>query len=328
MVLYNKEVLRRNHMKPRKVGIVGMGELGTELALALVVDSQVDELVLVEAEQEQLATIENKMSYLPRRRQVFIGTFADLADAELVLISLDQELSGITKEDVKASEKKLNEIISPLKASGFHGLLINLTEPSDVMTMYLQKELGYPQSKVMSLGGLFPSARLRWELSQQLGVHQSNISAYCLGGQGFSLMIPWSHVTIAGQSLAAFLALNPTAAFDQKELLEKIKQSTYVNGIYASGDSSQIIPAVLELLQVIFENQQKVLPASVGLNGELGEGVVYCAVPAIIGAQGVTGILAWELPLEEKIAFQYSCEHIRAGYAELQSGLNLEKLKP
>ena len=75
------------------------------------------------------------------------------------------------------SIKMMNTIVGPLKESGFHGILIGISNPADIIADFLRKRLGLPRSQVFSTGTSLDSARLRRMLSEITGVSRHSIQA-------------------------------------------------------------------------------------------------------------------------------------------------------
>ena len=71
-------------MKTRKVGIIGLGHVGAHVAYSLAVQGIADELVLVDMNEQKVASevqdLRDAAAYLPHRITVNAGDFADLGD--------------------------------------------------------------------------------------------------------------------------------------------------------------------------------------------------------------------------------------------------------
>ena len=76
--------------------------------------------------------------------------------------------------------------MGPIRDSGFHSILISVSNPCDVVTEYLYRNLGLPRSQVFGTGTLLDSARLRRALSEIIGVNSKQIQAICMGEHGDS----------------------------------------------------------------------------------------------------------------------------------------------
>ena len=70
--------------KRRIVGVIGLGHVGAHVAYALAIQGIADELVLVDQNEQKLASevqdLRDAVAYLPHRVTVRAGDFADLGD--------------------------------------------------------------------------------------------------------------------------------------------------------------------------------------------------------------------------------------------------------
>ena len=84
---------------------------------------------------------------------------------------------------------------------------------------------------------------------------------------------------------------------------------------YAPGAS------VAYLVDSILNNQKRMIPCSVFLEGEYGQEDICMGVPCIIGRNGVEEIIDVQLNDTEKAAFAKSADAVRAMNADLKSVL-------
>ena len=79
-------------MKTRKVGIIGLGHVGAHVAYSLAVQGIADELVLVDMNEQKVASevqdLRDAAAYLPHRITVNAGDFADLGDCDVIVNSV------------------------------------------------------------------------------------------------------------------------------------------------------------------------------------------------------------------------------------------------
>lgn len=96
----------------------------------------------------------------------------------------------------------LKEVTASIKKSGFDGIIVNISNPADVITHYIQHTLNWAPERIFSTSTTLDSARLRRAIAQETGIDQKSITAYALGEHGESQMVAWSAVTIAGKPLS------------------------------------------------------------------------------------------------------------------------------
>lgn len=200
--------------------------------------------------------------------------------------------------------------------SGFAGIILNISNPADVITHYLQHQLNWPPRKIFSTSTTLDSARLRRALAEAVGVDQKSISAYALGEHGESQMVAWSAVTIGGKPLAQLRAERPET-YGKLEL-EQIAAAGRAGGwVILGGKGSTefgIGASIAEVVRAVFHDENRVLPISVLLDGPYGQHDVYASVPAVLNKDGVADIIELSLTEEEQQQFNASCKTMQENY--------------
>jgi malate dehydrogenase len=79
---------------------------------------------------------------------------------------------------------------------------------------------------------------------------------------------------------------------------------------------------VAYLVDSILNDQKRIIPCSVYLEGEYGQKDICIGVPCIIGRSGLESIVDVHLNEEEQAAFNNSAEAVRAMNAALDSILS------
>ena len=193
------------------------------------------------------------------------------------------------------------EFLPLIEKSGFDGIIISISNPCDIIAEYIQYKLDYPKNKIIGSGTALDSARLQYQLSDQLKINRRSLTAYLLGEHGDSSMIPWSHVTVAGKKLDELLAEKPELyKMDPKDvILEKVHREGYVENTTKGCTEFGVTSATAELVRAIYHNEHKVLPVSVYLDGPYGIKDSFASVPVKIGKDGVEDIIELHLTDEE-----------------------------
>ena len=210
----------------------------------------------------------------------------------------------------------MKDIISNIKKTKFAGIIINISNPADVITHYIQNQLNYDYKKIISTSTTLDSARLRRAISEEINIDQKSICAYALGEHGESQMVAWSTVSIAGKPLLELIKEKPEkyGKLDLNKIAEKGKKGGW-EVLGGKGSTEFGIGASLaEVVKAIICNEHRVLPVSVYLNGEYGQKDVYASVPAVLGKDGVEEIIELNMTEEEKKLFDNSCKIMSENY--------------
>ncbi|MDP0494517.1 MAG: L-lactate dehydrogenase [Fusobacterium sp. JB021] len=306
-------------IKSRKVIVIGAGHVGSHVGFSFVTQGACDELVYIDIDekkaQAQSEDTEDSVVYLPHHVKVKAGDYSDVDDAEIIVISAGPlpDAGKTRMESLGTTLECLESIVQGIKNSKFSGIIINISNPADVVTAYLQKRLNYPTERILSTSTTLDSARLRKALARNLNIDQKSIYAYVMGEHGESQMVPWSCASIFGKSLLDLMKENPDTygKLDLNKIADEARAGAWVVIDGKGSTEFGIGTSCVEIAKTIFANERKVCMISTLLKGEYGQENVYASVPAILGNEGVIKVI--ELPLTEKelIEFGNSCEIMR-----------------
>lgn len=308
----------------RKIGIIGAGHVGSHAGYALLSQGLAEEIVYIDVDrpkaEAQALDLFDATNYLRRRVIVRAGDYGDLKDAQLLVIAagpLPDPQSGQTRMDtLRDTIKVMKDVVANLKKSEFEGIILNISNPADVVTHYIQHQLNWPAHKIFSTSTTLDSARLRRALSEKIGIDQKSIYAYVLGEHGESQMVPWSTVTIAGKPLEQLRKEHPDIY--GKLDLDAIATEGRAGGwkILRGKGSTEfgIGAAIAEVTRAVFGDENRVLPISVRLDGQYGQHDVYASVPAVLNRQGVAAIIELGLNEKEQEQFAASCRTMDENY--------------
>lgn len=311
-----------NSIKTRKIAIIGAGHVGSHAGYSLASQGLVENIVYIDIDKKkafsQALDIFDSIVYLPHRIIVKDGDYGDIDDADIMVICAGPlpNMSQTRMDTLGDTVAVMKDIISNIKKTKFAGIIINISNPADVITHYIQNQLNYDYKKIISTSTTLDSARLRRAISEEINIDQKSIYAYSLGEHGESQMVAWSTVTIAGKPLFELIKEKPEkyGKLDLNKIAEKGKKGGW-EVLGGKGSTEFGIGASLsEVVKAIICNEHRVLPVSVYLNGEYGQKDVYASVPAVLGKDGVEEIIELNMIEEEKKLFDNSCKIMSENY--------------
>ena len=306
----------------RKVVIVGAGHVGSHVGYALISQSLADEIVYIDSDRAkavaQALDLTDATNYLPVRTKVTAGDYSDAADAQIMIIAAGPLPSGNqTRMDTLGQTIEiLKEVTASIKKSGFDGIIVNISNPADVITHYIQHMLNWAPERIFSTSTTLDSARLRRAIAQETGIDQKSITAYALGEHGESQMVAWSAVTIAGKPLSQWRDEYPDTfgKLDLDALADAGREGGWTILRGKGCTEFGIGASAAEVVRAIFYNENRVLSVSVLLDGQYGQHDVYASVPAIVGRDGIAHIIELHLTPDEQEKFDVSCRTMSANY--------------
>ena len=304
-----------------KISLIGAGQIGGTLAHLIGTKELVNEVVLFDvvsgiAKGKALDIAQS--SSVDGFNVKFSGTddYKDIRDSDVIIITAGvPRKPGMSRDDLLGINLKIiKQVAQGIKQNAPNAFVICITNPLDVMVMAFQKFSGLPSNKVVGMAGILDSSRFKLFLSLELNVAVKDIEAMVMGGHG-DTMVPMPRFTkVSGRPL---LDLVKEGKITQ-ERLEEINQRTRDGGAeivkFLGNGSAFYAPAAsgVQMAEAYLNDQKKLLPCAVQLNGEYSVNNVYAGVPVIIGKDGVEKIEEISLDDKEKKEFIHSIDAVKA----------------
>ena len=199
-----------------------------------------------------------------------------------------EELIGINAGIVKAVSSSILEY-SP------DTIIVVVSNPMDTMTYLALQSTGLPKNRIIGMGGALDSSRFKTYLSIALDRPANDIQGMVIGGHGDTTMIPLTRIASYNGA--------PVSEYLNKTTLDKVAADTMVGGATLTkllGTSAWYAPgaSVAYLVDSILNDQKRIIPCSVLLEGEYGLEDICIGVPCIIGSNGIESII--DVKLDEK----------------------------
>lgn len=152
-----------------RIGIIGLGHVGSTLAYTLCLQGLADELVLIDkddakvgAESLELADVlSNQIHDIKLIKQDYKAL--EIADIVVFCAGDITVLETATDRlaELRVTAEIVRDVAPKLKCSGFSGLIISVTNPCDVIALYLANLTGFDKQKVIGSGTLIDTNRLK-----------------------------------------------------------------------------------------------------------------------------------------------------------------------
>ncbi|AMV61221.1 L-lactate dehydrogenase [Pediococcus damnosus] len=193
----------------RKFGIIGVGNVGRTVAYTLVTKGIADSLVLIDKDRKRARAeqvdLQDAQARLSTTTQVSIQDYEDLKDVEVLYISAgDVSIStngGNRFDEFKLTSAVVKEIAPKIVASGFHGIIIDIMNPCDAVTSYLQKLTGFSKQRVFGTGTFLDTARMQRVVGEKLNINSRSVEGYVLGEHGNTQFVAWSSVRVQDKAI-------------------------------------------------------------------------------------------------------------------------------
>ena len=292
-----------------KVVLVGCGNVGMAYAYALVNQKvYVDELVLIDINSEkamgEAMDLNHCQAYSPSKIKITVGDYNDCCDAKIVVLAAGAaQAVGESRMDlINKNNKIFRSIICNVMKSGFKGIFVVATNPLDVMTYLTWKYSGISKSRVIGSGTTLDTARLRYILSEKLGVCPKNIEAYVVGEHGDSEFIPWSNANIAYKKIVDILNKEELDSIEKE-----VKNSAYEIINRKGATAYGIGMCLVKITNAIIENENIILPVS----SWDYDNDICISTPAIVNGNGVKEKIFIPLNNDESLKLVNSIDIIK-----------------
>ncbi|MBS4041916.1 MAG: malate dehydrogenase [Flavobacteriales bacterium] len=309
-----------------KVTIVGAGNVGATCADVISYRGIASEVVLLDIKEgfaEGKALDISQCATTTGFNTKISGTTNDYAktagSSVVVITSGIPRKPGMTREElIGINAGIVKNVAENILAHSPNAIIVVVSNPMDTMTYLALKATGLPKNRIIGMGGALDSSRFKTYLSQALNKPANDIHAMVIGGHGDTTMIPLTR-------LAAYNGV-PVSEFLSEEQLAKVAADTMVGGATLTsllGTSAWYAPgaSVAFLVDSILNDQKRMIPCSVLLEGEYGQSDICIGVPCIIGKNGLEQIVEIELYDAEKALFAKSADAVRSMNDVLESVL-------
>ena len=297
-----------------KIGIVGSGHVGSEVANEIV-RMNMGDCVLVDMQANVARAKALDLSHTAPIRQSSAsvsdgGSFDALTGCSVVVLAAGVPRSpGMSRDDLLDTNCAIiKEIVPRVIRVCPDAVFLVVTNPLDAMTYAVWKLSGKTPGAVFGMAGVLDSTRFRWFLANELNVSAEDVHAMVLGSHG-DLMVPLSrYASVAG--IPAIDLIEPEA---MNRLLERTRNAgTELVSLLQSGSAYYAAGAATAVVvDSLVNDKRKVLCSSAFCSGEYGIDGVYVGVPAVIGSAGVEEIIELRLNEQELAALRASADHLR-----------------
>nr|MDZ8008292.1 L-lactate dehydrogenase [Nostoc sp. DedSLP05]MDZ8103342.1 L-lactate dehydrogenase [Nostoc sp. DedSLP01] len=276
--------------KTSKIGIIGAGNVGADVANALVLLGKCVRVVLFDRTlskaEGQAWDIEDSIPLLKEMEIIPSNQYEDLADSDIIIVTAGvQHKQGQTRLDTLSDNAEIiRSTIKELDRVALNSIVIIISNPVDVLTRIAQATSTRAENLIFGSGTVLDTARLRYQLGKQLNVAKQDIHAYVIGEHGDSQFVVWSSAFIGGILLTEFpLPQGATLEQIQQEYAQLTRKRGY-NIFERKGNTSYGISTVVcQLVDTILRDEKQIFPVSARADSNYGIGTeVVLGLPCIM----------------------------------------------
>ncbi|MDH7593902.1 MAG: lactate dehydrogenase [Methanomicrobiales archaeon] len=261
------------------LSLIGVGRIGGEVAFLASFLGIVDELNMNDVNTTLLHAQISDLKHAMPGLEITTGLEAAMR-SEICIFT-----AGIPRNPLVPSRADLLKDNLPVavryseRLRGYRGILITVTNPSDILNYQLSTRAEINPSRCIGFGGQLDSARFAGELISR-GIKGE---AWVLGEHG-------------EHQVPIFSILGSEVGLEEREEIRKTLRSASM-GVIAGKGGTIYGPAahITELISAIVDDTQGTYACSCILDGEYGISGCSIGVPAVIGEGGILEIEEWSL---------------------------------
>lgn len=297
-----------------KITIIGAGNVGATTAQMLA-EKELGDIVLLDVIKDMpqgkaLDLIQAGSIYNYHCNIFGTNSYEDTSRSDLVIITSGQpRRPGMSRDDlVKVNAEIVKSVTEQVVHKSADAIIIVVSNPLDAMAYVVCKISKFPRERVIGMAGVLDSSRLKTFIAMELNVSIENVHTMVLGGHGDTMVPMIRYTTIAGIPVT--------------ELMTKDKLDVIINRTREGGaeivnllkkGSAFYAPAasIVEMVDAILRDKNKILPCTVLCKGEYGFNDIFLGVPVKLGKNGVEQIIELKLNEEESDALAKSADAVR-----------------
>lgn len=311
-------------MNPRKVAVIGCGFVGSATAFALMQSRLFSEMALLDVDFDKADGEAMDIAHgvpFAGQMKIYAGNYEDIADAAIIIVTAgaNQKPDETRLDLVNKNVAVYKNIIPQIVKQEFKGILLVVSNPVDILTYAAVKLSGFAENRVIGSGTVLDTARLKYALSEHLGVDSRNLHSFIIGEHGDSEIAAFSSTNVSGIPLDDFCEMRGhfNHAQAMREIAQDVKNSAYE--IIEKKDATYygIAMSVKRICESIVRDEKSILPVSAIMHGNYGIDGIALSMPAIVGANGVETHVPISLSDEEIESLHQSAETIRGIVSEI-----------
>ncbi len=304
-----------------KISVIGAGNVGATTVQRLA-ELELGEIVMVDVvdglpqgkalDLMQAGAIEDYDTQI-----LGSNDYSDIENSDLAIITAGiARKPGMSREDlIKINSKIVVEISKNIAKYAPKSIVINVTNPLDIMTYVAMKSTGFEVTKVFGMSGVLDAGRFASFIAEELGCSKKDVHATVIGGHG-DLMIPLpKYSTVSGIPLTYLLSDDQIFRLVERtvnggaEIVGLLKQGS---AFYAPSS------AIVSMAEAVIKDSKRMLPACAYLEGQYGQEGIYFGVPVKLGASGVENIFELKLDPDQNEILRKSSEAIRKIISQME----------
>ena len=254
-----------------KIAIIGLGHVGATVAYTLFTHGTAGQLLLFDRKADKIESEYRDLHDAIARDHYTVNVYkadwdnkadwAKLKDFDLI-VSAFGDISATARTGSRQAELEENtagvrEISAKIKNSGFNGILLNITNPCDVIVDLYAKYTGLPKKHVFGTGTFLDTSRMKRFVAEKLAIDPHNVHGYVIAEHGAEQFTAWSTVSAAGKKADEIFTEE-----QEKQLNSEPNHSSKIVSKGKGYTNWAIASTAWRLIEDVFSDAHAVVPVS------------------------------------------------------------------
>jgi malate dehydrogenase len=299
-------------LKDKKVGIIGVGNVGSTIAYSLATKGICDYILLKDIREnftKAIALDISQAASLVSSNTTIkaVEKDSEFKDCDVVVITAGiARKPGMSRDDLLYTNAKImKSIIENVIEYNKNSIIIVVSNPLDAMVYTALKISNWARNKIIGMAGVLDSSRMIHFIKEKLSAKK--IEAAVMGGHGDDMVPLIESSKVDGKFLSSLLDKDEIDDIIKKTKnggLQIVKLLETGSAYYAPAFSTTL------MIEAILEDKKEVFPCAVRLDGEYGFSNVVTGVPIVLGKNGMEKIIEHKLSESEKNQFSKSVNSV------------------
>ena len=285
-----------------KISIIGAGNVGSLAAMRIAADGLGDVLLIDVVKGLALGKALDLEDARPLLKCNYSIQGSDditqIKDSEIVVVTAGlARKPGMAREELLVKNAQiLKDVSLKIKELAPDAIVVIVTNPLDIMTLYALKITDFKPSKLFGMGISLDTARFINLISQELRLSTIDIEALVMGTHGEGMLVLPSFAKVKGVSLDEFISDDKIASL----ISRTINRGAQIVASLGTG-SAFFAPsaAIASIVKTIVKDEKRTIGLCAYLNGQYGIKDTCIGVPCRLGKNGIEQIMELDLLPEE-----------------------------
>ncbi|MCE5000911.1 lactate/malate family dehydrogenase [Staphylococcus pseudoxylosus] len=300
-----------------KLGIVGLGRVGSQVLTDVQYLNLFSEIMLVDDKDEissgeALDHNHSQGLFNTAHIKIKAGDYQDLADADFIVVAASvptDKNDGDRTLLAQGNHDIIKNVMSQVAEVTQEAIIIVISNPVDSI-VYFANQVNYPTHKIIGTGTSLETSRFKTIIAHHYQIDPKNVEAFVIGEHGQHAIPVWSKVRIHGMSLTEYEALSNSPEIDKAHITSIVNEVS-MDVFYQKGWTNAAISKVTtSLIQTIALNQRTMMPlTSISKEYDLTDGAF--SLPTLVDRSGIVQRFAITLDDQEMQQLKEAYEYIR-----------------